>query len=150
MEDVLADLDCSGIGRAARRRVLHDLVRPESFDVVVASNLFGDILTDLPAPSPARLASVPGEFGPHARQPVAFEPVHGSAPDIAGKGVANPVGAFLSAAKMLEWLAPSGGRPPPAPPSAAPSRSCSRRESTADAGGALGTSEVTEAVMGRI
>ena len=126
--------------------------RPESFDVVVASNLFGDILTDLSGAVTGSLGLNPSaNLDPTRANPSLFEPVHGSAPDIAGKGVANPVGAFLSAATMLEWLAPSGV--PPAAGAAirrAVEESLAARESTADAGGALGTSEVTEAVMRRI
>jgi tartrate dehydrogenase/decarboxylase/D-malate dehydrogenase len=83
-----------------------DLVRrPEDFDVVVASNLFGDVLTDLSA-------TVTGSIGLAASAnlsgsrdaPSMFEPVHGSAPGLAGKGIANPIGAILSGKMMLEYL----------------------------------------------
>jgi tartrate dehydrogenase/decarboxylase / D-malate dehydrogenase len=83
-----------------------DFVRkPESFDVVVASNLFGDILTDLSAmvTGSVGLASS-ANIDPERRYPSMFEPVHGSAPDIAGKGIANPLAAVLSAALMLDHL----------------------------------------------
>src|SRR5207248_10619329 len=76
--------------------------RPEAFDVVVASNLFGDILTDLSAivvGSPGLAAS--GNINPEKKYPSLFEPIHGSAPDITGKGIANPLAAILSAGLML-------------------------------------------------
>jgi tartrate dehydrogenase/decarboxylase/D-malate dehydrogenase len=79
--------------------------RPESFDVVVASNLFGDILTDIGAiiTGSMGLASS-GNIDPERRFPSMFEPVHGSAPDIAGQGIANPMAAILSASAMLHHL----------------------------------------------
>jgi tartrate dehydrogenase/decarboxylase/D-malate dehydrogenase len=83
-----------------------DLVRrPEAFDVMVASNLFGDILTDLSAAITGSLGLAPSaNLNPTRRFPSMFEPVHGSAPDIAGRGVANPLAAILSAAMMLDFL----------------------------------------------
>ena len=78
---------------------------PERFDVVVASNLFGDILTDLGGLLGGGLGMAPStNTNPERRFPSMFEPVHGSAPDIAGQGIANPVAAMLSAAMMLDWL----------------------------------------------
>lgn len=78
---------------------------PEQFDVVVASNLFGDILTDLAAIVVGGMGfAASGNINPTRKYPSMFEPVHGSAPDIAGKGVANPVAAILSGALMLEFL----------------------------------------------
>jgi tartrate dehydrogenase/decarboxylase/D-malate dehydrogenase len=83
-----------------------DLVRkPETFDVVVASNLFGDILTDLSAAVTGSIGlASSANINPTKKFPSMFEPVHGSAPDIAGKGVANPLAAVLSAALLLEHL----------------------------------------------
>jgi tartrate dehydrogenase/decarboxylase/D-malate dehydrogenase len=83
-----------------------DLVRkPESFDVLVASNLFGDILTDLSAIVTGSVGlAASGNINPEKSYPSMFEPVHGSAPDIAGKGIANPMAAMLSACLMLEHL----------------------------------------------
>jgi tartrate dehydrogenase/decarboxylase/D-malate dehydrogenase len=79
--------------------------RPESFDVVVASNLFGDILSDLAAMVTGSIGLAPsGNLDPTRRCPSLFEPVHGSAPDIAGQGVANPLAAILASAMMLEHL----------------------------------------------
>ncbi len=79
--------------------------RPEEFDVVVASNLFGDILTDVAAIITGSMGlAASGNIDPERRFPSMFEPVHGSAPDIVGKGVANPLAAILSAAMMLRHL----------------------------------------------
>jgi tartrate dehydrogenase/decarboxylase/D-malate dehydrogenase len=79
--------------------------RPERFDVVVASNLFGDLLTDLGGVIGGGLGLAPStNTNPERKYPSMFEPVHGSAPDIAGRGIANPVAAVLSAAMMLDWL----------------------------------------------
>jgi len=78
---------------------------PEHFDVVVASNLFGDILTDLAAIVVGGMGfAASGNINPTRKYPSMFEPVHGSAPDIAGKGIANPVAAILSGSLMLEFL----------------------------------------------
>jgi tartrate dehydrogenase/decarboxylase/D-malate dehydrogenase len=78
---------------------------PERFDVVVASNLFGDLLTDLGGIIGGGLGLAPStNTNPERRFPSMFEPVHGSAPDIAGQGIANPVAAILSAAMMLDHL----------------------------------------------
>jgi len=78
---------------------------PKRFDVIVASNLFGDILSDLAAAVAGSIGIAPsGNLNPERDTPSMFEPVHGSAPDIAGQGVANPVGAIWSAAMMLEHL----------------------------------------------
>jgi tartrate dehydrogenase/decarboxylase / D-malate dehydrogenase len=83
----------------------HFVQHPDWFDVVVGSNLFGDILSDL---GPATVGSIgiapSGNINPERRFPSMFEPVHGSAPDIAGNGVANPVGQIWSGAMMLEHL----------------------------------------------
>ncbi|MFO0842406.1 MAG: isocitrate/isopropylmalate family dehydrogenase [Gemmataceae bacterium] len=83
-----------------------DFVRkPEAFDVVVASNLFGDILTDLSAIITGSMGmAASANINPERAFPSMFEPVHGSAPDIAGKGIANPLAAVLSAGMMLEHL----------------------------------------------
>jgi len=78
---------------------------PERFDVVVASNLFGDLLTDLGGVLGGGLGLAPStNTNPERWFPSMFEPVHGSAPDIAGKGIANPIAAILSAAMMLDHL----------------------------------------------
>jgi tartrate dehydrogenase/decarboxylase/D-malate dehydrogenase len=77
---------------------------PDWFDVVVGSNLFGDILSDLGPAVCGTIGIAPAaNINPERIYPSTFEPVHGSAPDIAGKGVANPLGAILSAALLLRW-----------------------------------------------
>ncbi|WP_072803231.1 tartrate dehydrogenase [Rhodococcoides yunnanense] len=81
------------------------VMHPDWFDVVVASNLFGDILSDLGPACTGTIGIAPsGNINPERRFPSLFEPVHGSAPDIAGKGVANPIGQIWSASMMLEHL----------------------------------------------
>ncbi|MBO3675572.1 tartrate dehydrogenase [Streptomyces sp. NEAU-YJ-81] len=78
---------------------------PRRFDVVVASNLFGDILSDLAAAVAGSIGIAPAaNLNPERDFPSMFEPVHGSAPDIAGRGIANPLGAIWSAAMMLDHL----------------------------------------------
>jgi tartrate dehydrogenase/decarboxylase/D-malate dehydrogenase len=81
------------------------VLNPDRFDVVVASNLFGDILSDLGPACTGTIGVAPsGNINPERTSPSLFEPVHGSAPDIAGKGIANPIGQVWSAAMMLEHL----------------------------------------------
>jgi tartrate dehydrogenase/decarboxylase/D-malate dehydrogenase len=78
---------------------------PQMFDVVVASNLFGDILTDIAAIIVGGMGFAgSANINPSRKFPAMFEPVHGSAPDIAGQGKANPIAAILSAGMMLEFL----------------------------------------------
>jgi len=83
----------------------HFVRSPERFQVVVASNLFGDILSDL---GPAVCGSIgiapSANINPERTYPSMFEPVHGSAPDIAGRGIANPIGAVWSGAMMMDHL----------------------------------------------
>jgi tartrate dehydrogenase/decarboxylase/D-malate dehydrogenase len=81
------------------------VLRPESLDVVVASNLFGDILTDLGAAICGSMGIAPsGNVNPERAYPSMFEPVHGSAPDIVGKGVANPIAMIACGAMMLDFI----------------------------------------------
>jgi tartrate dehydrogenase/decarboxylase/D-malate dehydrogenase len=81
------------------------VLHPDWFDVVVASNLFGDILSDLGPACTGTIGIAPSaNFNPERKFPSLFEPVHGSAPDIAGRGIANPIGQIWSAALMLDWL----------------------------------------------
>ena len=83
----------------------HFVQRPQHFDVVVASNLFGDILSDLGPACTGTIGIAPSaNLNPTRHWPSLFEPVHGSAPDIAGQGVANPIGQIWSAALMLDFL----------------------------------------------
>jgi tartrate dehydrogenase/decarboxylase / D-malate dehydrogenase len=83
----------------------HLVRNPHWFDVIVASNLFGDILSDLGPATTGTIAIAPGgNINPEKDYPSMFEPVHGSAPDIAGKGIANPIGQIWSGAMMLDHL----------------------------------------------
>ena len=83
----------------------HFVLHPDRFDVVVASNLFGDILSDLGPACTGTIGIAPSaNLDPTRRHPSLFEPVHGSAPDIAGRGIANPIGQIWSAALMLDFL----------------------------------------------
>lgn len=95
------DVDQFHIDILAANFVLH----PDWFDVVVASNLFGDILSDLGPACAGTIGIAPSaNINPEGTYPSLFEPVHGSAPDIAGRGIANPIGQIWSAALMLEHL----------------------------------------------
>ena len=88
----------------------HLVRNPTWFDVIVGSNLFGDILSDLGPATTGTIAIAPGgNINPEREFPSMFEPVHGSAPDIAGKGIANPIGQIWSGAMMLEHLGTRGG-----------------------------------------
>jgi tartrate dehydrogenase/decarboxylase/D-malate dehydrogenase len=83
----------------------HFVQRPDFFDVVVASNLFGDILSDLGPACTGTIGIAPSaNLNPDRKYPSLFEPVHGSAPDIAGRGLANPIGQIWCGAMMLEFL----------------------------------------------
>jgi tartrate dehydrogenase/decarboxylase/D-malate dehydrogenase len=119
--------------------------RPESFDVVVASNLFGDILSDVSAILTGSIGlAASANLDPTRRHPSMFEPVHGSAPDIAGKGVVNPLAAILSAGLMLGHLGQS-------PAAALVERSVAAvletgKIRTPDLGGSSTTAEVAAAV----
>ena len=88
----------------------HLVQHPEWFDVIVASNLFGDILSDLGPAIAGSIGLAPGaNLNPDRSYPSMFEPVHGSAPDIAGRGIANPVAQILTGAMMLEHLEQDDG-----------------------------------------
>jgi tartrate dehydrogenase/decarboxylase/D-malate dehydrogenase len=129
--------------------VAMDLVRrPQEFDVIVASNLFGDILTDLGAVIVGGLGlAASANINPERAYPSMFEPVHGSAPDIAGQGVANPTAAILSAAMMLEWLGAGDGA---ALIRRAVEQTLAAGEVTRDLGGTLSTSAMAERIIARI
>ncbi len=120
--------------------------RPESFDVVVASNLFGDILSDLSAILTGSIGlAASANLDPARRSPSVFEPVHGSAPDIAGRGVANPLAAILSGAMMLDHSGETAAARDIETAVAAVLSEA--RVRTPDLGGGSTTSEVTEAVV---
>jgi tartrate dehydrogenase/decarboxylase/D-malate dehydrogenase len=120
--------------------------RPHTFDVVVASNLFGDILSDVSAIVTGSIGlAASANLDPARKYPSLFEPVHGSAPDIAGKGIANPLAAILSAAALLEHLGESAA-------SAAVERAvravlAAGKVRTPDLGGASSTTQVQDAVL---
>ena len=122
--------------------------RPHTFDVIVGSNLFGDILSDLTGGITGSLGLNPSaNLDPSRRAPSLFEPVHGSAPDIAGRGIANPTGAILSGAMMLEWL----GQPHAAEAiRSAVERTLESGHLTPDLGGRLTTAQLAERVAGAL
>ena len=121
---------------------------PEFFDVVVASNLFGDILTDLGGVIAGGLGLAPSaNINPERKFPSMFEPVHGSAPDIAGKGIANPVATILSAAMMLEFL---DLRDAAETIRRAVERTLADSQGTTDLGGKLSTRQMGDEIIRRL
>jgi tartrate dehydrogenase/decarboxylase/D-malate dehydrogenase len=121
---------------------------PAGLDVVVASNLFGDILTDVAAALQGGMGmAASANVAPGSGTPGIFEPVHGSAPDIAGRGIANPIGAIWSAALMLDDL---GEREAGARLLNAIESVCRDGPRTRDLGGGASTSEVGDAVAARV
>ena len=112
IEEVAADYPSVELERVLVDALAARMVtNPGSVDVVVSSNLFGDILTDVGAAIQGGMGmAASANVAPGADAPGVFEPVHGSAPDIAGRGVANPIGAIWSAALMLEQVGEGGGR----------------------------------------
>jgi 3-isopropylmalate dehydrogenase len=116
---------------------------PEKFQVIVTNNLFGDIITDIGAALQGGLGmAASGNI--HPGRTSMFEPVHGSAPPLAGKNVANPIGAILSAALMLDTL----GRTEDARRiERAVEAAVHAGETTRDIGGSLGTSEAGAAIL---
>jgi tartrate dehydrogenase/decarboxylase/D-malate dehydrogenase len=124
------------------------VLKPEDLSVVVASNLNADILSDLGSALAGSLGlAASANLNPDRRFPSMFEPVHGSAPDIAGQGVANPIGAIGSGAMMLDHL----GRPDlGARIRAAIAATLRDGVRTRDLGGAATTAEVTLAVIARL
>jgi tartrate dehydrogenase/decarboxylase / D-malate dehydrogenase len=122
------------------------VLNPQRFDVVVASNLFGDILSDLGPAIAGSLGIAPSaNLNPEGEFPSLFEPVHGSAPDIAGKGIANPVGQIWSGAMMLDHLGyAEAGR---AIEKAIEAVIGEKKVTTSDLGGSAKTDEVGAAVI---
>jgi tartrate dehydrogenase/decarboxylase/D-malate dehydrogenase len=124
------------------------VLRPGSLDVVVASNLFGDILSDLLAALAGSIGVAPSaNLNPPGDYPSMFEPVHGSAPDIAGRGIANPIGQMWAAAMMLDHL---GEKAASATLIAAFEGVLRDGIRTQDLGGRAGTSEFAGAVQERL
>ncbi len=124
----------------------HFVLHPDWFDVVVASNLFGDILSDLGPAVAGSIGIAPAaNINPERSFPSMFEPVHGSAPDIAGQGIANPIGAIWSGAMMLEHLGhPEAARELEA---AIETSLGSARSRTRDLGGSADTKAALNAVL---
>jgi tartrate dehydrogenase/decarboxylase/D-malate dehydrogenase len=121
---------------------------PLSLDVVVASNLFGDVLTDIAAELQGGMGmAASASVAPGSNTPGIFEPVHGSAPDIAGQGIANPLGAMWSAALMLDHI---GEADASQRLMRAIEAVCADGLRTRDLGGSATTSEVGDAVSARV
>jgi tartrate dehydrogenase/decarboxylase/D-malate dehydrogenase len=126
----------------------HFVQRPQIFDVVVGSNLFGDILSDLGPAVCGTIGIAPSaNINPEREYPSLFEPVHGSAPDIAGKGIANPIGQIWSGAMMLEHL---GHEKAAAAVMRAIERVLAQGPRTADLGGRATTTEAGKAIADAI
>lgn len=124
------------------------VLNPKSLDTIVATNLHADILSDLAAALSGSIGIAPSSnLDPTGKNPSMFEPIHGSAPDIAGKGIANPVGAFWSAAEMVRWV---GEEKAADVLMKAIENVTAAGIKTKDLGGERNTKEVTEAVCGEI
>ena len=121
------------------------VTHPHTLDVIVASNLFGDILTDIGSAISGSLGVAPGgNINPERTTPSMFEPIHGSAPDIAGKGVANPIAAIWAGAMMLQHLGQPGAHDRIL--AAIESVLSDERVKTPDLGGRATTADMTSAV----
>lgn len=120
---------------------------PGAFDVLVTENMFGDILSDEASVIGGSLGLLPSASFGDGRLGL-FEPIHGSAPDIAGRGVANPLGTILSAAMLLEQSLGLAGEARAV--EAAVERALARGARTRDLGGTLGTEAMTDAVLGEL
>jgi tartrate dehydrogenase/decarboxylase/D-malate dehydrogenase len=124
------------------------VLRPDRFDVMLTSNMIGDILSDLGGALVGSLGLAPsGNLNPEREFPSMFEPIHGSAPDIAGKGIANPIGAIESGAMMLEHL---GERGAAERIRAAVAAALSDGVWTPDLGGTSTTAQVAQAIIERL
>jgi len=124
------------------------VARPADFDVIVTENLFGDILSDEAAMLTGSIGMLPSASLGEPGAPGLFEPVHGSAPDIAGRGIANPLAMILSAALMLRHGLGSEGAA--AAVESAVDRALEAGLRTADLGGSASTAEATRAVLGEL
>jgi tartrate dehydrogenase/decarboxylase/D-malate dehydrogenase len=129
------------------------VLNPDRFDVVVATNLFGDILSDLGPACTGTIGLAPsGNLNPERKFPSLFEPVHGSAPDIAGKNIANPVAMIWSAAMMLEFLGGFKGPEQEAHDAILKAIEATLKEGplTGDLGGKASTADVGKAIAARL
>ena len=124
----------------------HFVQHPDWFDVVVASNLFGDMLSDLGPAVAGGIGIAPSaNLNPERNYPSMFEPVHGSAPDIAGKGIANPIAILWSVVMMLDFFKQSNASK--ALMGAIEAVTAAKQALTPDLGGQAGTREFTDAVL---
>ncbi|MGF6445874.1 tartrate dehydrogenase [Paraburkholderia youngii] len=129
------------------------VLNPDRFDVVVATNLFGDILSDLGPACTGTIGLAPsGNLNPDRKFPSLFEPVHGSAPDIAGKHIANPIAMIWSAAMMLDFLGHSSGKEREAHDAILKAIEATLIDGphTSDLGGNASTSEVGKAIAAKL
>jgi len=129
------------------------LTRPASFDVILTGNLFGDILTDEASVLSGSMGNLPSaslgqQTNRHGQPRGLYEPIHGSAPDIAGKGIANPVGTTLSAALLLRYSL--GLEDEARAIEAAVWSALADGQRTPDLGGSLTTQSMTGAILGRL
>jgi tartrate dehydrogenase/decarboxylase / D-malate dehydrogenase len=150
VEDVAADYPSVEVERVLIDALCARVVQaPASIDVIVASNLFGDILSDLTAAIAGSIGIAPGaNINPEREFPSMFEPVHGSAPDIAGQGIANPVGQTWTGALMLEHL--GHGEAAGAVETAIETVLADPANHTGDLGGDATTERVTDALIGAL
>ncbi|HEY8762259.1 MAG TPA: tartrate dehydrogenase [Candidatus Dormibacteraeota bacterium] len=153
-DEVIADVGRQEFSEVQIERVLVDamaarmVLRPDTVDVVIGSNLFADILTDLGAAIQGSMGlAASANLNPEREHPSLFEPVHGSAPDIAGQGKANPIGAIWSGALMLRHL---GDEEAAARIEAAISRVTAAGILTGELGGSASTSEVGDAIAAEV
>jgi len=153
-DEVIADVGREEFPEVQVERVLVDamaarmVLRPDTIDVVIGSNLFADILTDLGAAiQGSRARAPPATLTPEREPPSLFEPVHGSAPDIAGKGLANPIGSIWSGALLLRHL---GEEEAAARIEAAIGRVTAAGILTGELGGKASTSEVGDAIAAEV
>jgi 3-isopropylmalate dehydrogenase len=128
---------------------MYMVTQPQRYDVVVTTNMFGDIITDLGAAIQGGMGmAASGNINPTRQAASMFEPVHGSAPDIAGRNFANPIATFLSIAMMLDFLEqPAAAR---AIDGACRTVMSDAKNHTRDLGGTATTTQLTEAVLGQI
>ena len=153
-DEVIADVGRHEFPDVEIERVLVDamaarmVMRPDTIDVVIGSNLFADILTDLGAAIQGSMGlAASANLNPEREHPSLFEPVHGSAPDIAGQGKANPIGAIWSGAMMLRHL---GDEPAADRIDGAINRVTAAGIVTGEVGGTASTSEVGDAIAAEV
>src|SRR3954468_1651851 len=128
---------------------MYMVTKPKIYDVIVTTNMFGDIITDLGAAIQGGMGmAASGNLNPTRQAASMFEPVHGSAPDIAGKGYANPIATFLSVAMMLDFL--GQGEAAKAINAACAKVVADKKNQTRDLGGQASTSQVGDAVAALI